>query len=95
MLLAKIIAILILIWFYQGATEQQQNPFKWIIVGLIGYWLTYWIVDLGVTDPLVKSMTNGPRLLIGVLRHVPEFAGVVVAFFVRKKLVSDAQRAQP
>lgn len=41
MMLAKIAAILMIIWFFQTAKEHQQNPYKWVVIGLIGYWLVH------------------------------------------------------
>jgi hypothetical protein len=89
MMLAKIAAILMIIWFFQTAKEQQQNPYKWVLIGLIGYWLVWWIVTLGVANPLLNTTKSTSVLLLGAIRHLPAAAAIIAAILVRKKLLAD------
>lgn len=82
MLLAKIIAVAILVWFFLSAKEHEQQPFKWAIIGLIGYAITWEAAHL-LTDALSEN-----RL---VAATVPAIVATVGAFFIRAKLISDAK----
>ncbi|MCX7089466.1 MAG: hypothetical protein NTV00_15620 [Methylococcales bacterium] len=92
MMLAKIAAILMLVWFFQTAKEQEENPFKWMIIGLVGYWLVWWIVTLAVANPLLNSMPNGSWKVLSVIRHLPAIAAILAAVLVRKKLLADVKK---
>ncbi|MEQ1635693.1 MAG: hypothetical protein ABL903_03305 [Methylococcales bacterium] len=92
MMLAKIAAIIVLVWFFQTATAQKENPVKWILIGLIGYWLIWWIVTLAVANPLLNSLPNRSWMLLSVIRHLPAIAAVLAAVLVRKKLLADVQK---
>lgn len=91
LLLAKLAGILILVWFYMSGKEHGEPPLKWSVIGLIGYWLTWWAVKLAVVDSLsglvAKSATG-----TFVLLQVPALAGIAAAFLIRKKLIADAKK---
>jgi hypothetical protein len=89
MMLAKIAAIIMSVWFFQTASQQQENPWKWVIIGLVGYWLVWWIVTLAIANPLLNSLSTGPLLLLLAIRHIPAFAAIIAAILVRKKLLAD------
>ncbi len=48
--LAKFAGIAVLVWFYLTAKDKGEQPFKWAIVGLIGYWIAWWAVKLTVVS---------------------------------------------
>ena len=83
MLLAKIIAVAILVWFFLSAKEHGGQPFKWAIVGFIGYAITWEALHL-ITD----SMTEN-KIIASTL---PAVMATVGAFFIRVKLIADIQR---
>ncbi|MDD2864097.1 MAG: hypothetical protein PHQ03_09590 [Methylococcales bacterium] len=82
MLLAKIIAVAILVWFFLSAKEHEQQPFKWAIIGLIGYAITWEAAHL-LTDKLTEN-----RL---VAATVPAAIATIGAFFIRVKLIADVK----
>jgi hypothetical protein len=84
MLLAKIIAVAILVWFFQSAKENGQEPFKWAIIGLIGYAIT-WAGAHFLIDALTEN-----RIVASTL---PAVIAAVGAWLVRQKLVSDAKKS--
>jgi hypothetical protein len=83
MLLAKFAAVAVLIWFFQSAKENGESPFKWAIIGLIGFGITWEIAHL-ITDAVTSN-----RLFSA---SIPAFAGFGATWFVRKKLLLDAKR---
>ena len=94
MFLAKVAGIAILIWFYQSAKKNNENGINWAIIGLIGFWLVWWIVTLTVANPWLDSFTKGgPVVLLLLIRQLPAIAGIVVAFFIRKKLIASADNS--
>jgi hypothetical protein len=83
MLLAKIAAVAILVWFYHSAKENGQEPFKWVIIGLIGFGITWEAAHL-ITDAMTEN-----RLIASTL---PAVIATVGAALVRKKLLLDATK---
>lgn len=83
MLLAKIAAVLILVWFFHTAKENGQAPFKWAIIGLIGFGITWETAHL-----LTDSMTENAM----IASTFPAVIATVGAFFIRRKLIADTKR---
>ena len=50
--LAKFAGIAVLVWFYLTAKDKGEQPIKWAIIGLIGYWIAWWVVRLTVVAAL-------------------------------------------
>ena len=89
LLLAKLSGILILIWFYLTGKKMGEPPMKWAIIGLIGYWIGWWLGDLIILAGLF-GMFSKSTVLVFLVTQIPVVCGVIVAFFVRKKLIKDA-----
>ena len=83
MLLAKIVAVAILVWFFHTAKENGQEPFKWAIIGLVGFGITWEAAHL-LTDALTEN-----RMIASTLPAVIAAAG---AWIIRQKLISDAKK---
>lgn len=92
MMLAKIAGIAVLVWFFITAKEHQQQPYKWAIIGLAGYWLMWWIVTLAIANPWLNSINKGSILLLGFIRHIPAIAAIITAVLVRQKLLADLKK---
>jgi hypothetical protein len=89
LLLTKLAALGVVIWFYMSAEKNGQPAVKWAVIGLVGYILTWFLVDFALDNALsaVTSKSKGGYFLIG---QFPAVAGLIAAFFIRKKLLSDA-----
>ncbi|MGB4499563.1 MAG: hypothetical protein WBI40_12820 [Methylococcaceae bacterium] len=83
MLLAKIIAVGILVWFFHSAKENGQQPFKWAIIGLVGYGITWEAAHL-ITDALTANKI--------IAATIPALIAMVGAWLIRQKLISDAKK---
>ncbi len=83
MLLAKIAAVAILVWFFHSAKENGQEPFKWAIIGLIGFAITWEGLHL-LTDALTENRAIASTL--------PAVVATIIAVFIRQKLISDAKK---
>lgn len=92
MMLAKIAAILMIVWFFQTAKKEGGKPFEWVIIGLIGYWTVWWIITLTIANPLLNSMPKGSVMVLLLIRHIPAFAAIAAAVLVRQKLLSNLQK---
>jgi hypothetical protein len=93
LLLAKLSGIAILIWFFLTAREHGEQPVKWAVIGVMGYWITWWVVKLSVVNllsGLVAKSATGTFLLT----QIPAIVGIFAAFLIRKKLLADATAAQ-
>ena len=82
MLLAKFAAVAVLVWFFHTAKENGQAPFKWAIIGLIGFGITWEIAHL-ITDSLTSN-----RLFAAT---VPAIIGFAATWFIRQKLLLDTK----
>ncbi|MGR9088366.1 MAG: hypothetical protein ACU841_15040 [Gammaproteobacteria bacterium] len=90
LLLARIAGVVVLVWFYITAKNTGEPPIKWALLGLIGYWLTWWIVNLTVVRGL-SGMIHGSFAMAFLIYMIPAITGVVVCVFIRKKLIADAK----
>ncbi|MEY4768732.1 MAG: hypothetical protein RL637_1371 [Pseudomonadota bacterium] len=89
--LAKAAGILVLIWFYMTAREHQQPGVKWAIIGLIGYWLTWWLSEQMIVAILPTAITR--TMVMGFLvLQIPAICGMLSAYFIRKKLLTDIEK---
>jgi len=89
--LAKFAGVAILIWFYLTAKEKKQPTLQWAIIGFIGFWLTWWLVKLSVLHPLGDMFAKNPTSLF-LVTQIPALAGIIVCFFIRKKLLANAAK---
>ncbi|CAA9890419.1 conserved membrane hypothetical protein [Candidatus Methylobacter favarea] len=92
LLLAKIAGIIVLVWFYMTAKEKGEQPFKWAIIGLIGYWLTWWIVNLSIVSFLRPHLIENFTAVF-ILAQVPALCAIGAAVLIRKKLLADVAEA--
>lgn len=89
--LAKFAGVAILVWFYLTAKEKGQPPVQWALIGLIGYWLTWWLVKLTVVHPLGDMLAKNATNLF-LVTQIPALAGIAASFFIRKKLIANAEK---
>jgi len=91
--LAKLAGILVLVWFYLTAKDKGEQPFKWAIIGLIGYWIAWWAVKLTVVAALSGLVAKSP-VMVFIVIQIPAFCAIAAAYFIRKKLLADAEAAK-
>jgi hypothetical protein len=91
LLLAKIAGIIVLVWFYMTAKEKGEQPFKWAIIGLIGYWLAWWIVNLSIVSSLSPLFSKNFTVVF-MIAQIPALCAIGAAFLIRKKLLADAAK---
>lgn len=88
---AKFAGLAILVWFYLTAKEKQQPAVQWAVIGIIGYWLTWWLVKLSVLHPLGDMFVKSPTSMF-LVTQIPAIAGICACFFIRKKLIANAAK---
>jgi len=91
--LAKFAGIAVLVWFYLTAKEKGEPAVKWAIIGVIGYWLTWWLVKLTVLSSLV-AMVSKTLPMVFLVTQIPAVCAICAAFFIRKKLLADVVSAE-
>lgn len=84
-----ILAIAVLAWFYLTAKKCGEEPIKWVVIGMIGYWVACWGIKLTLVNALLGSIAKAGISKL-VVTQVPALAGVGAAFLIRKKLLADA-----
>jgi hypothetical protein len=83
-MLAKIAAIIVMVWFYRTAAEIGEKAIQWAVIGVIGFFLAAFITHYGVVDPLSKYVL-GQKEPAGLITQLPAFVGLGAAYFIRKK----------
>ncbi len=91
--LAKFAGIAILVWFYLTAKDKGQQPLKWAIIGVIGYWIAWWAVKLTVVSALAGVVAKSATMSFIVIQ-IPALCAIAAAFLIRKKLIADADAAK-
>jgi hypothetical protein len=87
--LAKFGAIAVLVWFFMTAKDKGEPAVKWAIIGVIGYWITWWLVKLTVLSALV-AMVSKTITMVFLVTQIPALCAIGAAFLIRKKLLADA-----
>ena len=89
--LAKLAAILILVWFYLTAKKQGEPPVQWAIIGLVGYWISWWLANKLILSSLAGLFSKS-TIWVFIITQIPVLCGLAVVFFVRLKLIKDATK---
>jgi uncharacterized membrane protein YjfL (UPF0719 family) len=92
LLLTKLAALGVVIWFYMSAEKNGQPAVKWAVIGLVGYIITWFLVDFSL-DTALSAITAKNRGAAFIIGQVPAFVGLLAAHFIRKKLVSNIGKA--
>ncbi len=87
--LARFAAIAVIVWFYMTAKEKGESPINWAVIGLIGYWLTWWVVKLTAVSALMGMVAKNPTGAF-LIYQIPALCAIGAAFIIRKKLLSNA-----
>ena len=87
--LARFAAIAVVLWFYMSAKEKGEPSINWAITGLVGYWITWWVVKLTVVSALLGVVAKNPTGTF-LLIQIPALCAIGAAFLIRKKLLADA-----
>lgn len=88
LLLAKLAALGVIIWFYMAADKNGQPPVKWAVIGLVGYIIAWFLVDFVIDNAFsaVFAKKGGGVFILG---QIPALGGLLAAHFIRKKLLGD------
>jgi len=92
LLLAKLAALGVIIWFYMTAEKNGQPPVKWAVIGLVGYMIAWFLVDF-VIDSAFAAVLAKKGSGVFVLGQIPALGGLLAAHLIRKKLLGDAGKA--
>jgi hypothetical protein len=87
--LAKFAGIAVLVWFFLTAKEKGEPAVKWAIIGVLGYWITWWLVKLTVVSAMVP-MVSKTLTMVFLVTQIPALCAIGAAFLIRKKLLADA-----
>jgi len=95
MLVAKIAGIFFLWWFYSTAKKQGVPAFQWAGVGLVGFWLTWWIATLAIANPLLNTFAHSSVGVLLGIRQIPAVIAVIAGIFIRQKfLLAEAAKTE-
>ncbi|CAG1021168.1 hypothetical protein IVG45_20215 [Methylomonas sp. LL1] len=90
--LAKLFGILTLVWFYLTAKSHNAPLVNWSVIGLIGYWLTWWLSKMLIVVPLA-GMVPKHSVMEFLLTQLPVVCAVGACFLIRKKLIASVSAA--
>jgi hypothetical protein len=93
LLLAKLAALGVIIWFYTTANKVGEPSVKWAIIGLIGYLISWFLVDLTLDNALsaVIAKRGAGAFVIG---QIPTLGGLAAAYLIRKKMLNNVDTAK-
>ncbi|NJA07842.1 MULTISPECIES: hypothetical protein [Methylomonas] len=86
--LAKLCGILTLIWFYMTAKNHGGPLLNWPVIGLIGYWLTWWLSKMLIVVPLA-GMVPKHSVVEFLLTQLPVLCSLAVCYLIRGKLIAS------
>lgn len=86
--LAKLFGILTLVWFYLTAKKHNAPLVNWSVIGLIGYWLTWWLAKMLLVVPLA-GMVPKHSVVEFLLTQMPVACAVAACYLIRKKLLAS------
>ncbi len=86
--LAKAAGIAVIVWFYMTAKKHGQSPIKWVIIGLMGYWIAWWAIKLTILAPIV-GLFGKNFTMVFIVTQIPALCAMAAAYLVRKKLLAD------
>ncbi|OQW65559.1 MAG: hypothetical protein BVN35_22170 [Proteobacteria bacterium ST_bin11] len=90
--LAKLCGILTLVWFYLTAKNNGGPLINWSVIGLIGYWLTWWLSKMLIVVPLAGMVTKH-SVTEFLLTQLPVFVALAACYLIRKKLIASLPAA--
>lgn len=91
--LAKLFGILTLVWFYLAAKNNNAPIVNWAVIGVIGYWLTWWLAKLLVVVPLANVVPKH-SVVEFLLTQMPVVFAVAACYLIRKKLIASVAEAK-
>jgi len=86
--LAKLFGVLTLVWFYLTAKNNDAPVINWSVIGLIGYWLTWWLAKFLLVDTL-KDAVPKHSVVEFLLTQMPVVCAVAACYLIRKKLIAS------
>jgi len=91
--LAKLFGILTLVWFYLTAKNQNAPLINWSLIGLIGYWLTWWLAKMLIVESLAGVVPKH-SVVEFLLTQSPVVCAVGACFLIRKRLIASLSAAK-
>lgn len=91
LLLAKLGALAVVIWFYTTADKNGEPPVKWAVIGLVGYIITWFLTDF-IFDSAFAEVTAKKGGGVFIVGQLPALAGLLTAYLIRKKLLSNINK---
>lgn len=92
LLLAKAAGILVLVWFYLTGKKMGEPPIKWAIIGLVGYWISWWLANKLILSSMTGMFAKS-SVTVFLVTQIPVIVALIAVLFIRKKLISDVDEA--
>ncbi len=91
-MLAKLLGLAVLIWFYKTAKQVGENAIQWAVFGVIGFFLSATIAHYVISEALLAVVSDDTGWAL-FIRQLPIFLGLGVVYLLRKKcLLKDSGR---
>ncbi len=85
LILAKVLAIAVLVWFYTTAREKGEPAINWAVTGFIGY-----VIVWGLIYALINKLFGTNAKGSFVIMQIPALCAIAATYFIREKLCSNA-----
>jgi uncharacterized membrane protein YuzA (DUF378 family) len=84
LILAKVLAIAVLVWFYTTARDKGEPAINWAVTGFIGY-----VIVWGLIYALINKLFGTNAKGSFVIMQIPALCAIAATYFIRQKLCSN------
>lgn len=82
-MLAKLLGIAVLVWFYKTAKQVGENAIQWSIFGVISFFLSATITYYAISQPLLDLVAAKSAMALAI-SQLPIVFGLGAAYLFRK-----------
>jgi len=94
-MIGGLIAVAIAIWFYHTAVKiNDPNPYKWAINGVAAYYVVVFLWWFLLLRPASQTLHHQSPALLTALHYGGTILGILVAWFIRNRLVASAEKEE-
>jgi hypothetical protein len=74
--------------------QASENPIKWCITGLVGFFLVALITHFAIAEPILDTFNKPSKTIRFLFGNIPGLTGFIIAFFIRKKYLTNNLEAK-
>ncbi len=89
-MIGTITSLLVGYWFYQSAQKVNENPFRWLAVGMIFYYGTRIVWTYAIVRPLMGQSFYQHSMMTGaIIESTAILVGVIVVALIHRRFLAS------